>query len=170
MFPINWNDVFRKKDGTLGTMEDLGGGSGSDLPEYDSGDAGKVLAVDDEGLLEWKELDGGTKIYYKDYSLSFGTTENLAKFSDNAASAGSFNIAIIDSSTRDVTVNGYTPISVMAHDVSTGYSIGILLEYQVVLDVPRYQLSFVIANRGMASYAIKARVFYAKNEDLVALT
>lgn len=168
MFPIRWNEIFRKKDGTLGTMEDLGGGS--DLPEYDSGDAGKVLGVDNAGLLEWKEIGGGTKIYYKDYSLSFGTSENLAKFSNNAASAGSFNIATIDNSSRDVTVNGYTPISVVAHDVSTGYSIGILLEHSVWSGATHYFLSLVIANRSIASYAIQARVFYVKNEDLAALT
>lgn len=38
MFPINWNDVFRKKDGTLTTMESLGegggGGGGSDSKIY----------------------------------------------------------------------------------------------------------------------------------------
>ena len=28
MFPINWNDPLRKKDGTLGTIEDLGEGGG----------------------------------------------------------------------------------------------------------------------------------------------
>lgn len=38
MFPINWNDVFRKKDGTLGTMEELGGGGGggSFTPDYEN--------------------------------------------------------------------------------------------------------------------------------------
>lgn len=57
MFPINWNDVFRKKDGTLGTMEDLGGGGGgSELPAYSSADAGKVLGVNEEGNLEWVEV------------------------------------------------------------------------------------------------------------------
>lgn len=37
MFPINWNDAFRKKDGTLGTMEDSGGsGGGSFTPDYEN--------------------------------------------------------------------------------------------------------------------------------------
>ena len=54
MFPIRWNDIFRKKDGTLGTMENLGGGGGgSDIPEHTSADAGKVLGVNSSGNLAW---------------------------------------------------------------------------------------------------------------------
>lgn len=60
MFPIRWNEIFRKKDGTLGTMEDAGG-SGSALPEYSSSDAGKVLSVDDEGALEWAPTSSGVE-------------------------------------------------------------------------------------------------------------
>ncbi len=38
MFPINWNDAFRKKDGTLVNMEDMGGGGGggSFTPDYEN--------------------------------------------------------------------------------------------------------------------------------------
>jgi len=54
MFPIPWNRAFRKKDGTLVNMEDIaGGGSGGELPEHSSADAGKVLGVDDDGSLGW---------------------------------------------------------------------------------------------------------------------
>lgn len=63
MFPINWNDVFRKKDGTLGTMEDLGGGGSSDIPSHTSADAGKVLTVGEDGELEWHEAGGAGGVY-----------------------------------------------------------------------------------------------------------
>ncbi len=55
MFPIPWNRAFRKKDGTLVNMEDMGGG-GSDLPEHTAEDAGKVLSVDDNNALQWKPV------------------------------------------------------------------------------------------------------------------
>lgn len=86
MFPIPWNFPFRKKDGSLGKIEDLGGsytlptasadtkggvkiGSGltmtgevlsTDLPEYSVAEAGKVLAVNDEGNLVWATVQGGS--------------------------------------------------------------------------------------------------------------
>lgn len=58
MFPIPWNFPFRKKNGNVVNIEDAisgGGGGGSDLPSYDSEDAGKVLSVDDNGDLEWSD-------------------------------------------------------------------------------------------------------------------
>ena len=64
MFPINWNDVFRKKDGTLVNMEDIGGGGGSELPEHSAEDAGKVLGVDDEGNLAWVTVSGGNQFSF----------------------------------------------------------------------------------------------------------
>lgn len=38
MFPVNWNDPVRNKDGTLGTIEELGrgGGGGSFTPDYEN--------------------------------------------------------------------------------------------------------------------------------------
>lgn len=85
MFPIPWNFPFRKKDGSLGKINDLstsytlptassetkGGikvGTGAtmagetmnidaQLPAYTSAEAGKVLKVADDGTLEWD--DGG---------------------------------------------------------------------------------------------------------------
>lgn len=169
MFPIRWNEIFRKKDGTLGTMEDAGGG-GSDLPEYDSGDAGKVLGVDDEGLLEWKTLPAGTKIYYKDYSPNFGTDEALAKFSDGAASASSYHMAKPEFSSSSVGINGYTPISVLAHDVISGHAVGILLKYYTYGGLPVYYLSLAIADTAISNNSVRARVFYVKNDVIERLT
>lgn len=54
MFPIPWNFPFRKKDGSLGKIEDLHGEN--ELPSYSSSDEGKVLGVDNEGALEWKDI------------------------------------------------------------------------------------------------------------------
>lgn len=85
MFPIPWNFPFRKKDGSLGKIEDLGGsytlptasadtkggvkiGSGltmegevlsADIPSYSIAEAGKVLGVDNEGNLAWVTVQGG---------------------------------------------------------------------------------------------------------------
>lgn len=59
MRPIPWNKAFRKKDGSLVNMEDIGGGGGSsELPEYSEADAGKVLGVDEEGELAWVTVNG----------------------------------------------------------------------------------------------------------------
>ena len=61
MFPIKWNDAFRKKDGTLVNMEDMGGGGGgSELPPHSIADAGKVLGVDESGNLAWVTVSGGS--------------------------------------------------------------------------------------------------------------
>lgn len=72
MFPIPWNKSFRKKDGTLVNMEDLGDSGGSDLPEYDSGDAGKVLGVDEDGKLAWESVSQFTPDYENE-TLEIGT-------------------------------------------------------------------------------------------------
>lgn len=76
MFPIPWNRAFRKKDGTLVNMEDIGGGS-SDLPEYSSEDAGKVLAVNDGGELAWVTVSGNS--HYSRVSLNFDKTDSEGK-------------------------------------------------------------------------------------------
>lgn len=171
MFPLNSNDPYIQENGTrstLGAMIDSGGG-GSDIPEYDEGDAGKVLGVDAEGLLEWKELGGGMKIYYKDYEPTFNSDEVLAKFSNNTAAASSIHMATTNGY-NEVTINGYTPISVVARDVYTGYSVSILLEYFISSHGTRYYLTIGISNRVIDGNAVKARVFYVKNEDLIQLT
>ena len=65
MRPIPWNKAFRKRDGSLVNMEDIGGGGGSsELPEYSEADAGKVLGVDDEGNLAWVTVSGGNQFSF----------------------------------------------------------------------------------------------------------
>lgn len=63
MFPIRWNEIFRKKDGTLGTMEGLGGSS--DIPSHTIADAGKVLTVGEDGELEWHDAEAGGVVVLK---------------------------------------------------------------------------------------------------------
>lgn len=55
MFPISWNNIFRKKDGGLITMDEAmsGGGGGGSLPPHSAADAGKVLGVTNDGTLAW---------------------------------------------------------------------------------------------------------------------
>lgn len=66
MFPIPWNEAYRKKDGTLVNIDDaIDGGSGSsDIPEYSAEDAGKVLAVTEEGTLAWSDVSVSTGGHY----------------------------------------------------------------------------------------------------------
>lgn len=60
MFPLNSNQAYIKETGERSTLgEALGEGGSSVLPEYDSGDAGKVLTVNDDGELEWNEPEEG---------------------------------------------------------------------------------------------------------------
>ena len=60
MFPLNSNQAYIKETGERSTLgAALGEGGSSALPEYDSGDAGKVLTVNDEGELEWNEPEEG---------------------------------------------------------------------------------------------------------------
>lgn len=61
MFPLNSNMPYIKDNGErdkLGNVIGEGGGGSSDLPEYDSGDAGKALIVGNDANLEWGNIDG----------------------------------------------------------------------------------------------------------------
>lgn len=180
---------------TLGAM--LGEGGGSDLPEYTEADAGKYLGVDEEGSLEWDDVlpeyteadsgkylgvdeEGllewknfptpptGTKIYYKDFtSVPWPETIQVAKFADNAASAGGFYIAATKSpggGGYSVNVNGYTPISAVAIDRWTGYQYGVLLEHRV--DNNTYYISMAIGHSEINTDSVRVRVFYVKNENV----
>lgn len=167
MFPIPWNKAFRKKDGTLVNMEDLGGG-GSDLPEHSSEDAGKVLGVDGEGLLEWKTLSGGTKIYYKDYTVRWSGYTELAKFQSSTASGSGFYVCT-PSDTGDVSINGYTPISSFAIDKRTGYKMAAFIEKSGDNN-NNYKISFTLATKIPDMESVGVRVHYVKNEDLQQLT
>lgn len=87
MFPLNSKYPYIQENGTRSTLGDMigsGGGGGSDLPEYDIGDAGKVLTVNDEGQLEWKESGGTTHI----------TTLTSAAFPYTATSKGVLIISL----------------------------------------------------------------------------
>lgn len=169
MFPISWNKAFRNKDGTLVNMEDVtGGGGGSELPEHSSSDAGKVLGVDSEGLLEWKELEG-TKIYYKDFNVAWGTPITIAKYENGAASASGLYSAT-PRSIASIKISGYTPISAIAFDQSTGYNNTLSFEYSGTGQYSDIYISQGFFNRSTNIDLCKARVFYVNNNDLVALT
>lgn len=173
MRPIPWNKAFRKRDGSLVNMEDIGGGGGSALPEYSEADAGKVLGVDEEGLLEWGELPAsGAKLYYKTWERSLSGDSELAKFSDGAASSSGIHIAKFDASYggNNISINGYTPISAIAIDSATGYAYMVGLQQMGDSGQYGYQVTYAIGSRAITSSGCKVRVFYVKNEDLNVLT
>lgn len=72
MFPISWNNIFRKKDGGLITMDEAmsGGGGGASLPPHTAEDAGKVLGVTNDGTLAWITVSGGGHNAYRASSLT----------------------------------------------------------------------------------------------------
>lgn len=106
MFPLRWNFPFRKKDGSLVNIEDAMGGDytlptassstkggvkvghglsmegealnrDDELPGYSSTESGKVLGVDSEGALEWKEAGGGgSSIVCKRGTQNFNLSAN----------------------------------------------------------------------------------------------
>lgn len=74
MFPIPWNFPFRKKDGTVGKIEDLGGSY--ELPVASSETLGGVkigsgITIDENGAIS---ASGGAEIHYlvKDVEISSG--------------------------------------------------------------------------------------------------
>lgn len=171
MFPIPWNKAFRKKDGTLVNMEDIGGGGG-ELPPHTAEDAGKVLGVDDEGFLEWGELPAGTKIYYKEYDgFSWNTPKTLAEWSNGAAITSNYRIFTLSGyNTVNINISGYTPISAKMRDKYTGYNMGVSIGLSGN-DNTDWTIEHVIARRAeldSGSYSI--RVYYVKNTDLEVIS
>ena len=163
MFPINWNDLFRKKDGTLGTMEDLGGG-GSVLPEHSSSDAGKVLGVDNEGELQWEILPSGMKVYYKD--VTYNTSSGFVSWQ---IAEGYYIYRITPQNTNGVDVAGYTPISCHVK-MAFGSSVGFLQ----LVNIGAYggDFGFVgIGNKSDISTLVESpiRVYYVKNTDIESI-
>ena len=64
MFPLNSNTPYIEDTGKRARLGDVvGGGGGSDIPEYDVEDAGKVLMVDDSGELEWATVSRAPRQY-----------------------------------------------------------------------------------------------------------
>lgn len=77
MFPLPWNFPFRKKDGTVVNVEDaISGGGGSDLPDYDSSDAGKILGVDENGDLEWSDSIVNSYVFKGADSITVTSEDN----------------------------------------------------------------------------------------------
>lgn len=169
MFPIPWNFPFRKKDGditTIGEMVD-GGGGGSELPPHTVDDAGKVLGVDNEGLLEWGALPTpeGTKVYVKRFTnISFTKSFNFASFSSDApASSGLYYYARYGGVDNNLKISGYTLISVKStsSDVVIPSIIAIGDQYEFI--------GGVISDRSnTTTYTFDA--YYVKNSDLETLT
>ena len=169
MFPIPWNKAFRKKDGTLVNMEDMGGG-GSALPEYSEADAGKVLSVDEEGELAW-EVIGGTKVYYKEYDgVAWDTPVQLAKWNSGAAAESTFRIFFPSGfNTVNINITGYTPIGAVMFDRYMGYHMGISIGQ--VDNAGNFAIEYAIASRAeLGSGSYKIRVYYVKNDDLEVIS
>ena len=97
MFPIPWNKAYRKKDGTLVNIDDAmgGGGGSSDIPEYSSADAGKVLMVTDDDELAWNDNVPNYGVY-SDSVIGYG----VFKPSDDKYVVGVFHGDVLSSATR----------------------------------------------------------------------
>ena len=163
MFPIRWNEIFRKKDGTLGTMEDAGGG-GSALPEHSSSDAGKVLGIDSEGELQWETLPSGMKVYYKDITYNTSSGYLASKIAE-----GYYLYRITPQNTNGVDVTGYTPISCHVK-MKFGSSVGFLQ----LTNIGQYggNFGFVgVGNQADITTLVDnpIRVYYVKNTDIESI-
>ncbi len=166
MRPIPWNKAFRKKDGTLVNMEDIGGG-GSDLPEYSEADAGKVLGVDEEGLLEWGTLPTpeGTKVYVKQFTnIGFTKTFNFASFSsDTSASSKLYYYDRYGGTDNNLRIPGYTLISVKY--AGSGVAIPSIIAIE-----PDYEFIGGVISDSSSRTQYTFNAYYVKNEDLETLT
>ena len=118
MRPIPWNKAFRKKDGSLVNMEDIGGGGGSNLPEHSAADAGKVLEVNNEGNLVWDTVDPFSK-----YGV-YGPYIAPAPIFKPSSTSGKYNIgiwsgSITSTSTRNFQSGDYDLDQCFVGDVVT---------------------------------------------------
>lgn len=166
MFPINYNDPYAKNDGSVVPIGDvIGGGGGSDLPDYDETDAGKVLAVDDAGLLEWTNPATGMKLYYKDI-----TYNKNAGYVWSQITGDYYMGQLRPDNVPGMNVEGYTPLFAgveMIYDSSSGIAFvnkyhGYGGGYGLTLVANKNAIDSVLSN--------PIRIYYVKNSDTAAIT
>lgn len=174
MFPLTANEPYIKETGersTLGAELGSGGGGGGSLPVATANTLGGVkigsgINVTGDGTISTSGGGGSaTKLYYKDYSVNWGTNVQFAQFDGSAASGSGFYAARTSSNTP-INVTGYTPIAAVAIDKYSGYYFGVFIEK----DGNSYKISMAFSSRGIDADSCGVRVFYVKNEDLEVLT
>lgn len=127
---------------------------------------GSGINVAEDGTISTSGGGGtATKIYYKDYTVNWGTNVQLAQVDGSTASGSGFYAARTASATL-INVTGYTPIVAIAIDKYSGYYFGVFIEK----DGNSYKVSMAFSSRGIDSDSCGVRVFYVKNEDLETLT
>ena len=133
MFPIPWNFPFRKKDGSLGKIEDLSGsytlptasadtkggikiGTGltvtgevlsadAQVPTHSVSEAGKVLTVGEDGTLEWDEkgAGGGDAFLVRDLTKEPGRTLDHVTYTQDGATFDNSGSAFVKLLVQDST-------------------------------------------------------------------
>lgn len=111
MFPIPWNKLFRKKDGSITTLDDAissggGGGGGYTLPPATESTLGGIkvgsgLSVESDGTLSTSG-GSGSGLSYVEYSLNKQIQGDSATYYDFNAPEGKAPISaviILDEST-----------------------------------------------------------------------
>lgn len=112
---------------------------------------------------------GGSKLYYKEFtSVTWSSSEKLAKFDNGSALESSYGIAYCDN--LDITISDYTPISAVAIDAFTGYRYTLGIERTRFYNQPVYRLGPCIGNRSVITGGANVIVYYVKNTDLEQLT
>ena len=113
MFPINWNDAFRKKDGTLVNMEDMGGGGGgggSFTPDYEN----EILIIGE--YEDWEYYIPMSKRYAGDGILGYEITTNPESSSSYA------KIDIYSLIYSDGVIRNKTKLKTLVHNGDKDYS------------------------------------------------
>lgn len=124
----------------------------SELPEYSSSDAGKVLGVDSDGDLEFVSPPSGMTLYTKEFSP--GTYDYVE------VGGGWYNYYC-----NNVGINGYTPVFVTAIDVYTGY-------YATPGGISKSGNNYnatAFIKKATDPNCIKFIVYYVKNENIEVL-